>query len=48
MIVTTDFYKSVLSSSEVDSYSTADMTQVDSDESMQWLGQFMLRISLRA
>jgi len=35
----TDFYKSVLSSSKVDSYTTADMTQVD--ESMRWLDQLL-------
>jgi len=39
MMVMTDFYKSVLSSFEVDSYTTADMTQVD--KSMHWLDQLM-------
>jgi len=49
MIMMTDFYKSVLSSSKVDSYTTADVF----DESMHWLDQLLQdvqepRVSLRA
>ena len=37
MIMVTDFYKSVLSSSKVESYATADMI----DDSMHWLDRLL-------